>query len=243
MRLSGYLILKVEFHSRFDQISVPFPPSDVTQYESYNNLVEQVSNIVQDDGLNVLLNNAGIASRTTRLDHVKAEDLSSVFETNAVAPVMMTKVNWIDWIWLTRDNNAFPYFIQAFLPLLKKASAANESKEFSLARATIINMSSILGSIEKNGSVGGYAYRMSKSALNSATKAMSIELKEEKILCIAMHPGWVKTDMGKQIAPLDVETSTQTMWNTLWKMNESHNGTLIQYDGEKLPWWMSKMSK
>lgn len=70
----------------------PAPLADVLNYDSYGNLVEQVSNIVEADGLNVLLNNAGIASRSTRLEFVKSEDLSTVFETNAVAPVMLTKV-------------------------------------------------------------------------------------------------------------------------------------------------------
>lgn len=97
-------------------------------------------------------------------------------------------------------------------------------------------MSSILGSIESNTNGAMYAYRMSKSALNMATKSMSVDLKNDKILCVAMHPGWVKTDMGKQIAPLDVETCTETMLKTLWKMNESNNGKLMQYDGELLPW-------
>lgn len=65
----------------------------MTNYDSFGNLVDQVSTIVKDDGLNVLLNNAGISTRTTRLDHAKSEDISTVFETNAVAPVMLTKVS------------------------------------------------------------------------------------------------------------------------------------------------------
>lgn len=112
----------------------------------------------------------------------------------------------------------------------------NESKGIGIERAAIINMSSILGSIESNVNGGGYAYRMSKSALNAATKSMSIDLKNDKILCIAMHPGWVRTDMGMQSAPLDVETCTHTMLKTLWELNESNNGLLMQYDGEQLPW-------
>lgn len=67
----------------------------MTNYDSFGNLVDQVSTIVKDDGLNVLLNNAGISTRTTRLDHAKSEDISTVFETNAVAPVMLTKVNFL----------------------------------------------------------------------------------------------------------------------------------------------------
>lgn len=97
-------------------------------------------------------------------------------------------------------------------------------------------MSSILGSIESNTNGGIYAYRMSKSALNAATKSMSVDLKNDNILCVAMHPGWVRTDMGQQNAPLDVETCTETMVKTLWQMNETNNGTLMQYDGQQLPW-------
>lgn len=97
-------------------------------------------------------------------------------------------------------------------------------------------MSSILGSIGSNVQGGGYGYRMSKCALNAATKSMSLDLKNDKILCVAMHPGWVRTDMGQQSAPLDVETCTETMIKTLWEMNDSNNGTLMQYDGQTLPW-------
>lgn len=56
-------------------------------------------------------------------------------------------------------------------------------------------MSSILGSIEANSEGGLYAYRLSKAAINAATKSMSIDLKKDSILCVALHPGWVKTDM------------------------------------------------
>lgn len=130
----------------------------------------------------------------------------------------------------------FSLMNQACLPLLKKASAANESHGVGVTRAAVINMSSILGSIESNAIGGGYAYRMSKSALNAATKSMSIDLKKEKILCVAMHPGWVRTDMGQKSAPLDVETCTETMMRTLLEMDESNNGTFMQYDGQTLPW-------
>lgn len=103
-------------------------------------------------------------------------------------------------------------------------------------RATIVNMSSMLGSIQDNGQGGLYAYRMSKTALNMATKSMSIDLKNEQILCVAMHPGWVKTDMGGLNAPLTIDTSCNQMVNTIFELNETHNGTFIQYDGKSLAW-------
>lgn len=65
---------------------------DVTNYKSFDVLVKQIDEIVQDEGLNVLLNNAGISPKSTRLNLTKDDDLMTTFETNAVAPVMLTKV-------------------------------------------------------------------------------------------------------------------------------------------------------
>lgn len=97
-------------------------------------------------------------------------------------------------------------------------------------------MSSLLGSIQDNAQGGLYAYRMSKVALNMATKSMSIDLKDDKILCVAMHPGWVKTDMGGSHAPLTVENSCKKMVETILGLNETHNGGFIQYDGKTMAW-------
>lgn len=102
--------------------------------------------------------------------------------------------------------------------------------------ATIVNMSSILGSIDDNAQGGLYAYRMSKVALNMATKSMSIDLKNDRILCVAMHPGWVRTDMGGANAPLEIEDSCKQMLQTILSLNETQNGTFIQYDGKLLKW-------
>lgn len=64
----------------------------------------------------------------------------------------------------------------------------------------------------------------------------SFDLKDDKILCVALHPGWVKTDMGGSHAPLTVEESCREMTKTIFGLNESHNGGFIQYDGTKLEW-------
>lgn len=125
---------------------------------------------------------------------------------------------------------------QAFLPLLKKASATNAQQPLGVQRSAVINMSSILGSIEHNVEGGLYAYRTAKCGLNAATKSMSIDLKDHNILCVSIHPGWVRTDMGGSKAPLDIETSCATMVNTLYNLNESHNGNFVQYDGTRLKW-------
>lgn len=188
---------------------------DLKNFDDYDKLVGKIADITKDAGLNVLFNNAGIATKSVRLGATKHQDLTESLQTNTVAPIMLTK---------------------ACLPLLKKASLANEAQGMGVNRAAIINMSSILGSIQLNVDGAMYAYRASKAALNAATKSMSIDLRDQKILCISLHPGWVRTDMGGNSAPLDVPTSTTQIVDTIVKLNETHNGGFYQYDGAQLPW-------
>lgn len=103
-------------------------------------------------------------------------------------------------------------------------------------RAAVINMTSILASISSNVEGGLYPYRASKTGLNACTKSMSIDLKDNNILCIALHPGWVKTDMGGSKAPLDVETATQKIVDTMYKLSEQDSGAFVKYNGKTLPW-------
>lgn len=74
---------------------------------------------------------------------------------------------------------------QAFLPNLR---LGKEKK--------IVNITSLMGSIADNGSGNAYGYRMSKAALNMATKGLSVDLRGDGIVVLALHPGWVKTAMG-----------------------------------------------
>lgn len=178
-------------------------------------MIKKIDDITQDKGLNVLFNNAGIAPKSTRINIVKEDDLMQTFQTNTVVPIMLAK---------------------ACLPLLKKASKAQDSLDFGVQRAAIINMSSVLGSIAGNTEGGLYAYRTSKSALNAANKSLSVDLYPNKILCVALHPGWVRTSMGGSKAPLDVEPTTAEIIATIMKFNATHNGGFYQYNGEKLPW-------
>ena len=98
-----------------------------------------------------------------------------------------------------------------------------------------------MGSIELNDRVEGrphysaYAYRSSKAALNMITKCLSIDLKEDGIHAISLHPGWVQTDMGGPNGDLDPTTSVSHMINTIGSINDSINGKMLNYDGTVLP--------
>ncbi|KAE8739404.1 hypothetical protein FOCC_FOCC015092 [Frankliniella occidentalis] len=188
---------------------------DVKDFNGYDNFAKQVQSIVKDDGVNVLFNSAGVSSKFTRVNLVKVEQMTENFLTNTVAPLMLTK---------------------ALLAELKKASKGNESAPKGSQRAVIVNMSSVLGSIAQNNQGGFYPYRASKSALNAVTRSLSQDLKDDGILAVSLHPGWVQTDMGGKQAPLTVEQSTQAMISFVEGLTDKHNGGFYQYDGSQLPW-------
>ncbi|XP_025833810.1 uncharacterized protein LOC108739852 [Agrilus planipennis] len=188
---------------------------DVTDFNSYDDFKRKLENILQDDGLNVLFNNAGTYPRVTKLELLNSSHLVNAFVTNTVAPIMLTKT---------------------LVPLLKTAAQKNSDKPIGSERAAIINMSSILASISENSSEGLYPYKCSKAALNMATKTLSIELKEDNIMAICLHPGWVKTDMGGPNARLDIEPSVKGIVDLILSVNSEHNGGFYQYDGKQLPW-------
>lgn len=66
--------------------------ADVTNFDEYNNVAIKVKDIVGADGLNLLVNNAGITTKFTRINMVKLEQMMDNYTINTVAPLMLTKV-------------------------------------------------------------------------------------------------------------------------------------------------------
>nr|XP_033778212.1 C-factor-like isoform X2 [Geotrypetes seraphini] len=189
---------------------------DIVSEESRQKLVKEVGELVGAQGLNCLINNAG-RNISASLDNVTAETMLQVYETNTVAQLMMTK---------------------AFLPLLKQA--AKQSSGMGWHRALIVNVSSISASIqlvqEKEIFLMVYPYRISKTALNMLTKCLAADLKEDGILCISLHPGWLQTDMGGKQAPMKVEESVPSIVSLLARLGEKDNGCFLDWKGNTIPW-------
>jgi len=102
-------------------------------------------------------------------------------------------------------------------------------------RRIIVNMSSELGSIEhSNGR--WYAYRTSKAALNQVTKTMSVELAPEGFICVVLHPGWVRTDMGGAAATYSPQESVAGLVAVIEKLGPSDNGRFYDFKGTAIPW-------
>lgn len=189
---------------------------DVKDFSSYPKFVDAIRPIVQTEGISCLINNAGISPKSSKYDRVTTEQMAETFMTNTIAPLM---------------------FSREMLPFLKTAASRNTADG-----SLIVNMSSILGSIELNdpksgiGSGGVYPYRASKSALNMITRSLSLDVSHMNVNVVAIHPGWVKTDMGGKNAPLTPEESISKVINVIQNYDsEQYNGCLIDYKGQKLP--------
>jgi NAD(P)-dependent dehydrogenase (short-subunit alcohol dehydrogenase family) len=97
-------------------------------------------------------------------------------------------------------------------------------------------LSSKVGSMTENTSGGGYIYRSSKAALNSVVKSLSNDLSSQNFTVLALHPGWVQTEMGGPNALIDTQTSAAGLVEVIESADISRSGEFINYDGTALPW-------
>lgn len=100
----------------------------------------------------------------------------------------------------------------------------------------IASMSSKMGSISENSSGGSYAYRSTKSALNSVMVCAAHDLKAKGITALILHPGWVRTDMGGPNGELSVEESATNLIKTIGKASIKVSGKFFDIDGSIIPW-------
>jgi len=103
-------------------------------------------------------------------------------------------------------------------------------------RKLVACMSSKMGSMADNGFGNSYIYRSSKAALNAVVKSLSIDLKSQGIITVALHPGWVKTDMGGPDAEITARESVELLFSNLMLLRIEDSGRFIDIDGSDIPW-------
>jgi NAD(P)-dependent dehydrogenase (short-subunit alcohol dehydrogenase family) len=95
-------------------------------------------------------------------------------------------------------------------------------------------ISSSMGSISLRTNTNGWLYRASKAALNSLL--VDASLSYAPAICVALHPGWVRTAMGGAGAALDVAESASGLRATLAGLRAADNGHFFNYNGAPLSW-------
>ncbi|XP_073434526.1 C-signal-like [Dendrobates tinctorius] len=191
---------------------------ETTDPKSINEAVKEVEKHLNGAGLNLLINNAGIMPDST-LESADSADFANVYNTNVIGPFLLAK---------------------ALLPFLQKAAVENHQLPLCCSKSAIINVSTLLGSIEKAPeSFAAHpmlSYRCSKAALNMLTQCQSVGYKASGILCTSLHPGWVQTDLGGPNAPLTVDKSVEGIVKVLCSLSEKHSGLLMDWEGNVVPW-------
>ena len=189
---------------------------DITKEETIENAVVKIKEIVGEEGLNCVINNAGILHFINSIENLTVESLQTTYEVNAIGPAMVVK---------------------ACVPLLRKASSLLSGNEMGVSRAAIVNISSTAGSMEsERGEKLFYSYRNSKMALNMLAKNLSIELKPDKISILNLNPGWVQTDMGGSCATQTKQQSVEGMLQVISNLNEKTSGLFYNWNGDEIPW-------
>jgi NAD(P)-dependent dehydrogenase (short-subunit alcohol dehydrogenase family) len=102
-------------------------------------------------------------------------------------------------------------------------------------RKIVAVMSSRLGSIAETSGMT-LPYATSKAALNLLAKGLAAGLAPRGVIVVALSPGWVKTDMGGQSAPLTPERSVQGLRTVIAGLRHEHSGKFLSYDGSSIPW-------
>jgi NAD(P)-dependent dehydrogenase (short-subunit alcohol dehydrogenase family) len=101
--------------------------------------------------------------------------------------------------------------------------------------ARVMLVSSNMGSMGLRSHAARWLYRASKAALNSVAKDASLVLAGRAV-CVAVHPGWVRTAIGGPEAPLSADDSAQALRRLIERLQPADNGGFFDPEGAPLPW-------
>ncbi|GCE94472.1 putative short-chain dehydrogenase [Arthrospira platensis NIES-46] len=112
-------------------------------------------------------------------------------------------------------------------------------------RHVFATISAKLGSIGDNHLGGWYGYRASKAALNMLMRTVAIEYsrKSPQTIVVMLHPGTTDTELSqpfqKNVTPeklFSVNRTVQQLLDVINRLEISHSGQFLSWDGTNLPW-------
>jgi len=162
---------------------------------------------VDGEAFDVAIVNAGVLGRRTQgMDPPPGDEFDLLMRTNVLGPMRV-------------------------LPAVAEALAAPAG-----ARLPVVALlTSRMGSIALRTNADNWLYRASKAAANSVLKDAATTLAG-RATCLALHPGWVRTDMGGAGADLAPEASVADMRRTIAAATPAQSGAFLNHDGAPLAW-------
>ncbi len=113
--------------------------------------------------------------------------------------------------------------VQAFLPHLRRSKTPK-----------IVTISSRMGSLSYAKS-DRIAYRASKAAVNKVMQGLATDLREDGIVAVSVHPGWVRTDMGGSGADISVQESAAGLQALIDRLTIEDTGGFFDWQGSPIP--------
>ena len=102
--------------------------------------------------------------------------------------------------------------------------------------AKIANISSQLGSIAGCTRFGTPGYAIGKAAQNMATRQLAHALADRGATVLALHPGWVQTEMGGDGAQVTAADSVAGLLRVVDGADAGDSGRFLDWTGRELPW-------
>ena len=209
------LLQKTRTQFESEGLQADYIKLDVTDNEEIKTVANYIDRTYGN--LDILINNAGISVEKSpsymvnNSESINEDTLGIVYQTNVFGLIAVT---------------------QAMIPLLTKSSGAR-----------IVNLSSELGSITMHADsrspvyhLKKFAYNSSKTIVNQYTVHLAEKLKELNIKVNAVSPGWVKTDMGTQYAPLTVLEGVDIIVNAAMLPDDGPSGSFFTHGMKSVPW-------
>jgi len=214
-------------------------PLDVADPKSRASLLHDLPLVLGDDEdgtpgrLDLLINNAGVLHSGERFGHVEQAMLEASVRTNAIGPFLLTQALSP----FLRDVVGGAGDAVNSLPDPRSVDRIPGPADDTLpCRTVIANISSKLGSIANTTRFGTPSYDISKAAQNMGSVLLARALAERGITVLALHPGWVQTEMGgphAQVAPADAVAG---LLRVIDAATPAQSGSFLDWRGEALPW-------
>jgi NAD(P)-dependent dehydrogenase (short-subunit alcohol dehydrogenase family) len=157
--------------------------------------------------VDLLINNAGVYGAQGPAQVLPTLDAASWQETLLVNAIAPIKLT------------------EALLPNLQRAVSPK-----------VVFLSTRMASFNEDTGGGEYVYRSSKAALNSGVRLLAMDLAARGIAVAALHPGWVRTDMGGPTAPVEPRASIEGMRGIIDRLTPCSAAPFVNYDRQLIPW-------
>lgn len=159
---------------------------DLENERSISSAAEQLSEALPKDAdsfIHTAFFTGGILHPEKQPADLDAASITQAFQVNVISHLLLIK--------------HFSSFLPTSRTLNSQTTHGKDILDGGLARW--VHVSARVGSVSDNKTGGWYSYRASKSALNQVVKTFDLQLQMKKTpaMCIAVHPGTVKTDLSK----------------------------------------------